>query len=82
MDQSKAAFLRLCGFDGRPHWRPRGRPHDLSIKNPTVVHPVLALLLDVKGAFVRVNKKQLLRRMIQVGIAGKIVRWVDSFLSD
>ena len=42
----------------------------------------LALLLDVKGAFDRVNKTQLLRRMIQVGIAGNIVRWVDSFLSN
>ena len=42
----------------------------------------LALLLDVKGAFDRVNTKQLLLRMIKVGIAGNIVRWVDSFLSD
>jgi len=42
----------------------------------------LALLLDVKGAFDRVNKQRLLRRMIEVGIAGNIVRWVDSFLSD
>jgi hypothetical protein len=42
----------------------------------------LALLLDVKGAFDRVNKKQLLNRMVQVGMAGNIVRWVDSFLSD
>jgi hypothetical protein len=42
----------------------------------------LALLLDVKGAFDRVNKQKLLWRMIQVGIAGNIVRWVDSFLSD
>lgn len=42
----------------------------------------LALLLDVKGAFDRVNKQKLIRRMIQVGIAGNIVRWVDSFLSD
>jgi hypothetical protein len=42
----------------------------------------LALLLDVKGAFDRVNKKQLLNRIVQVGMAGNIVRWVDSFLSD
>lgn len=42
----------------------------------------LTLLLDVKGAFDRVNKKQLLNRMVQVGMAGNIVRWVDSFLSD
>lgn len=42
----------------------------------------LALLLDVKGAFDRVNTKQLLLRMIKVGIASNIVRWVDSFLSD
>jgi retron-type reverse transcriptase len=42
----------------------------------------LALLLDVKGAFDRVNKKHLLNRMVQVGMAGNIVRWVDSFLSD
>jgi hypothetical protein len=42
----------------------------------------LALLLDVKGAFDRVDKTQLLKRMVQVGIAGNIVRWVGSFLSD
>jgi hypothetical protein len=42
----------------------------------------LALLLDVKGAFDRVNKQKLIWRMIQVGIAGNVVRWVDSFLSD
>ncbi|KAI7704569.1 hypothetical protein KC353_g13409 [Hortaea werneckii] len=45
-------------------------------------HIALALLLDVKGAFDRVSKPQLLKRMVQVGIAGNIVRWVDSFLSD
>jgi hypothetical protein len=28
------------------------------------------------------NKKQLLKRMVQAGIAGNIVRWVDSFLSN
>lgn len=43
---------------------------------------VLTLLLDIKGAFDRVNKRQLLKRMVEVGIAGNIVRWVDSFLSD
>lgn len=43
---------------------------------------VLTLLLDIKGAFDRVNKRQLLKRMIEVGIAGNIVRWVDSFLLD
>ena len=43
---------------------------------------VLTLLLDIKGAFDRVNKRQLLERMIKVSIAGNIVRWVDSFLSD
>jgi hypothetical protein len=42
----------------------------------------ITLLLDVKGAFDRVNKKQLLRRIVQVGIPGNIVHWVDSFLSD
>lgn len=42
----------------------------------------LALLLNVKGAFDRVSKKQLLKRMVQIGIAGNIVRWVDSFLAD
>lgn len=42
----------------------------------------LALLLDVKGAFDRVKKRQLLKRMIEVGIAGNIVRLVDSFLTD
>jgi len=34
----------------------------------------LALLLDFKGAFDRVNKKQLLKRMVQAGIAGNTVR--------
>lgn len=43
---------------------------------------VLTLLLDIKGAFDRVNKQQLLKRMIEVGIAGNIIRWVGSFLSD
>jgi hypothetical protein len=43
---------------------------------------VLTLLLDIKGAFDRVNKQRLLKRMIEVGIAGNIVRWVNSFLSD
>jgi hypothetical protein len=43
---------------------------------------VLTLLLDIKGAFDRVNKRQLLKRMIEVGVAGNTVRWVDSFLSD
>jgi hypothetical protein len=42
----------------------------------------LAPLLDVKGAFDRVDKTHLLKRMILVGIAGNIVRWVDSFLSN
>ncbi|KAI7710683.1 hypothetical protein KC353_g9519, partial [Hortaea werneckii] len=43
---------------------------------------VLTLLLDVKGAFDRVNKQRLLERLTEVGIAGNIVRWVNSFLSD
>jgi hypothetical protein len=34
----------------------------------------LALLLDVKGAFDRVNKKQLLKRMVQAGSASNILR--------
>ncbi|KAL1581647.1 hypothetical protein WHR41_09703, partial [Cladosporium halotolerans] len=42
----------------------------------------LALLLDVKGAYDRVDKHQLLRRMVEVGIAGNIIRWVKSFMSD
>jgi hypothetical protein len=43
---------------------------------------VLALLLDVKGAFDRVSKQRLLRRILEVSITGNIVRWVDSFLLD
>jgi retron-type reverse transcriptase len=43
---------------------------------------VLALSLDVKGAFDRVNKQRLLHRLIEVGIAGNIVRWVRSFLTN
>lgn len=39
----------------------------------------LTLLLDVRGAFDRVDEQQLLKRMIQVGMAGNIIRWVDSF---
>ncbi|GAB7336743.1 hypothetical protein MBLNU13_g10839t1 [Cladosporium sp. NU13] len=42
----------------------------------------LALLLDVKGAFDRVDRTHLLKRMVEVGIAGNIVRWTDSFLSN
>jgi hypothetical protein len=34
----------------------------------------LALLLDVKDAFDGVNKQRLIGRMIQVGIAGNIMR--------
>ena len=34
----------------------------------------LALLLDVKGAFDRVDKTHLLKRMTQVGVASNIVR--------
>ena len=34
----------------------------------------LALLLDVRGAFDRVDKGQLLKRMTQVGIAGNMIR--------
>jgi hypothetical protein len=41
----------------------------------------LALLLDVKGAFDRVNKGQLLRQIVQVGIVGNIIHWVNLFLS-
>jgi hypothetical protein len=40
------------------------------------------LQLDVKGAFKRVKKTKLLKRLIQAGIVGNIVRWVDSFLSN
>jgi len=43
---------------------------------------VLRQLLDIKGAFDRVVKRQLLERMTEARIAGNIVRWVDSFLSD
>jgi hypothetical protein len=43
---------------------------------------VVTLLFDIKGAFDRVNKRQLLKRMVRIGIAGDIVRWVDSFPSD
>jgi len=37
-------------------------------------HIALTLLLDIKGAFGRVDKGQLLKRMIEVGIAGNLVR--------
>jgi hypothetical protein len=35
---------------------------------------VLTLLLDIKGAFDRVNKRQLLKRKVRISIAGNIVR--------
>jgi hypothetical protein len=47
-----------------------------------VYRSCVTVLLDVKGAFDRVKKKQLLNRMVQVGMAGNIVRWVGSFLPD
>jgi sigma54-dependent transcription regulator len=34
----------------------------------------LALLLDVRGAFDRVDKRQLLKRIIQIGIEGNMIR--------
>jgi hypothetical protein len=43
---------------------------------------VFTLLLDIKDAFNFVNKRQLLHRMIEVGITGNIVRRINSFLSD
>lgn len=42
----------------------------------------VTLLLDTKGAFDRVNNQRLLKRLIETGIAGTIVRWVNSSLSD
>jgi hypothetical protein len=42
---------------------------------------VPALLFDVNGVFERVNKQRLLRHMLEVGIAGSIVRKVNSSLS-
>lgn len=42
----------------------------------------LVLLLDVNGVFNQVSRAQLLKRMMQVGIASNLVRWVDSFLSN
>jgi hypothetical protein len=40
---------------------------------------VLTLLLAIKGASNREIKRQVLKRMIGVGVTGNIVRWVDSF---
>jgi hypothetical protein len=40
---------------------------------------VLTLLLAIKGASNRESKRQVLKRMIGVGVTGNIVRWVDSF---
>jgi hypothetical protein len=57
-------------------WSQKSRTLGLKIRT------ALALLLDVRGAFDRVDKRQLLKRMTQVGMAGNILRWVDSFLSD
>ena len=38
--------------------------------------------MDVKKAFDHVSKKQLLTRMIELGIEGDLVTWRDSFLTN
>ena len=40
------------------------------------------LLLESKSDFAWANERQLLKHMIEIGIAHKILRWIDSFLSD
>jgi ribonuclease HI len=41
-----------------------------------------ALFMDVKGAFDHVNPGKLVARMIELGLDGDLVRWVQSFLTD
>src|SRR5699024_4561619 len=40
------------------------------------------LFLDVKGAFDHVNPGRLVRRLIEFGLDGDLIRWVQSFLTD
>jgi hypothetical protein len=41
-----------------------------------------ALFLDVKGAYPNVIRQQLIKRLVELGIPGDIIRWVNSFLTD
>jgi hypothetical protein len=41
-----------------------------------------ALFLDVKGAFPSVVRQQLIKRLLELGIPGDIIRWVNSFLTE
>ena len=43
---------------------------------------VVALFMDVKGAFDHVSKGQLIARMVELGIDGDSVLWTRSFLTD
>ena len=38
--------------------------------------------MDVKGAFDHISKAQLLARMIELGIDGDLITWIDCFLTD
>src|SRR5271156_5828740 len=40
-----------------------------------------ALFLDVKGAYPNVVRQQLVKRLLELGIPGDIIRWVNSFLT-
>lgn len=65
----------------RYHFATQGATN-ITVEKFLLKRTTLTLLLDVKGAFDRVSKTQLLKRMIQVGMAGNIVHWVNSFLSN
>ena len=41
-----------------------------------------SLFMDVKGAFDYVSKRQLIKRMIELGVDGNLVRWTKLFLTD
>ena len=41
-----------------------------------------ALFLDVNGAFDHVNPSQLVSRLIEFGLDGELIQWVQSFLTD
>ena len=43
---------------------------------------VVALFIDVKGAFDHVSKRQLISRMVELGVDGDLVLWTKSFLTD
>src|SRR4030095_3246489 len=40
------------------------------------------LFLDIRGAYPNICRKRLIKRMVELGIPGDIIRWTNSFLTD